>query len=327
MPGTFIFAIIAAVFTAAFAAAWRIAARKASRLTAEDIASARRRDAYTAADVRPLLKGCTAGFAALAALLVLISSYNPVSTQNIGIVTSFGKPVSHLGAGLNFTAPWQSVTEMDEAIQVTDFDAASCQIQLRLADAQTACAKVAVRWRINPAAADALFRNYHNSTAGVENGLLIPELQNVANQVFASYDPVALLDSTAPVGSAANPTVPQLAQQVQAALTAKIGSEVDVISLFMPNIAYNATVQARLNAVLSQKANTLVAQQSEQTALAQAAANKDISASVSNDPGVLESRCLDILSEMVKAGQSVPAGFSCLGGSNVTGVIANSPSK
>jgi len=91
----------------------------------------------------------------------------------------------------------------------------------------------------------------------------------------------------------------------------------------MPNITYNATVQARLNAVLSQKAATLVAQQAEQTALAQAQANKDISASVTNDPGVLESRCLDILAEMVKAGQPVPAGFLCFPGGSGTGVIAN----
>lgn len=325
MPGTFILAIIAAVVAVL---TWT-ACRFVRRMVRAAVAADRRYGGYDTdpAVFVPWLRGGAIGFAAIAALLVLVSSYNPVSTQNIGIVTSFGQPVNHLSAGLNFTAPWQSVTEMDEAIQVTDFDAATCQIQLRIADQQTACAKVAVRWRINPAAADALFRNYHNSTAGVENGLLIPELQNVANQVFAGYDPVQLLDSTIPVGRPGNPTVPQLAQQVQSALTAKIGTEVDVISLFMPNIAYNSTVQTRLNAVLAQKASTLVAQQSQQTALAQAAANKDISASVSNDPGVLESRCLDILSEMVKAGQPVPAGFSCLGGSNVTGVIASTPGK
>lgn len=323
MPGTFILAIITAAIALGLTAWWRAVHRSAARLTDDDRARAARNDEFTSEHLRPLVKGAALGFAALTVLLVLISSYNPVSTQNIGIVTSFGRPVSHLSAGLNFTAPWQSVTEMDEAIQVTDFDAASCQIQLRIADQQTACAKVAVRWRINPAAADSLFRNYHNSTAGVENGLLIPELQNVANQVFAGYDPVALLDSTSPVGSPGNPTVPQLAQQVQAALTAKIGSEVEIISLFMPNIAYNATVQSRLNAVLSQKAATLVAQQSEQTASAQARANNDISASVSHDPGVLESRCLDILAEMVKAAQGVPAGFSCFPGGSGTGVIAN----
>jgi regulator of protease activity HflC (stomatin/prohibitin superfamily) len=321
MPGTFILAIITAVIALILAVAWRIA-----RSAAKEAEAGSRRigaDEIHPDSARAVFKGVTLGFAALTALLVLISSYNPVSTQNIGIVTSFGRPVSHLSAGLNFTAPWQSVTEMDEAIQVTDFDASACQIQLRIADQQTACAKVAVRWRINPSAADALFRNYHNSTAGVENGLLIPELQNVANQVFAGYDPVALLDSTVQPGQPGNPTVPQLAQQVQAALTAKVGSEVEIISLFMPNIAYNDTVQARLNAVLSQKASTLVAQQSEQTASAQARANNDISASVSHDPGVLESRCLDILAEMVKAGQSVPAGFSCFPGGSGTGVIAN----
>jgi regulator of protease activity HflC (stomatin/prohibitin superfamily) len=323
MPLLFIFAIMLAVLTAIAVIAWRLAARAVRNLTDAQRARNSRSDLWTVEQYRPLAGGAAAGFAVLTVLFLLSSSFTTVPTQDIGIETSFGHPVGHLGNGAHFIAPWDQVTQMDEAIQVTDFTSQSCQIQLRIADQQTACAKVAIRWRINPAAADELFRNYAGSTAGVENGLVIPELQNIANQVFAGYDPVALLDSTVPVGQPGNPTVPQLAQQVQARLSADIGSDVTVISLFMPNIAFDATVQSRLNAVLTQKADTLVAQQSEQTAIAQAAANKDISASVSADPNVLVAQCLDTLAEMVKDGQAVPAGFSCWPGGGVAGVIAD----
>ncbi len=327
MPGTFIFAIITTVITLLAAVAWRVARSAAKQLEAKPQRA--RLDDENLASAHSVRIGCKVAvyaFAGLTALLVFLSSFSPVGTQNIGIVTSFGKPVGHVGNGAQWVAPWEQVTDMDEAIQVSDYEGGSC-LTVRIADQQTACVNAKVRWRIQPGDADVLFRNYKNSTAGVENGLLTPEIQNVANTVFDGYDPVGLLNSNIPQGQPGNPTVPQLGQQVAQMLAAKIGSQVQIVSLFMPNIQYDQTVQARLNAVLSQKAQTLVAQQSEQTALAQATANKDIQSSVSNNPGVLESRCLDILSEMVKASQSVPAGFSCFPGGGSAAVIANASSK
>ena len=89
-----------------------------------------------------------------------------------------------------------------------------------------------------------------------------------------------------------------------------------------PLINYDATVQSRLNSVLTQKANTDIALQAVKTAQAQAQANKVLAASVSNNPNVLVSRCLDLLSEMIKQNMSPPAGFSCWPGSS-SAVIAS----
>lgn len=354
MQGTFILAIIVALLAAAAGFAWLISrgqvkhreaafARRqqpepaqaaagtgrhgdlGERMYSRGYDEPRSADTDGPAQVAFWAKWVALGLAGLAGLLVVVSAFNPVGTQDIGVVQSFGRPVAYVGNGAQWTLPWETVTDMDYAIQVTDFTASSCDIQLRLADGQTACAKVAVRWRINKTAADTLFRNYKGSTAGIENGLLIPELQNTANQVFASYDPVALLNSTAKPGSPDNPTVPQLATQVQTQLSDKIGSDVTIISLFIPNITYSPTVQARINAVLAQKADTLVAQQSEQTALAQAQANKDIAASVSANPAVNESRCLDIMQQIVKAGNVPPVNMCNLGGSS-SGVIVSAGS-
>ena len=54
--------------------------------------------------------------------------------------------------------------------------------------------------------------------------------------------------------------------------------------------------------------NTRIAQQREQTAEADARANATISASVSKDPNVLVSKCLDQQREMIEKGQAIPVG-------------------
>jgi regulator of protease activity HflC (stomatin/prohibitin superfamily) len=360
MQGVFILAIIFALFTAVAAVIWRVSiSRRNSSLTkaqeaeaavqAEDTPSAGRgrssyrdpyeslgrsgrsaasraeqhRDAAESADMfRFGAKCATIGLAAVTALGIFASSFWIVGTQNVGIVRSFGRPVGVVANGPAWTWPWEQVTEMDYSVQVTDFTAASCDIQVRLADGQTACPKVGVRWQINTRAADSLFRRYKGSTQGVENGVLIPALQTAANTIFGDYDPVKLLSSPDPVGSKKNPSIPQLASKVQALLVQTIGSEVQIDLLNIPNIAYSPNVQNRINAVLGQKAQTLIAQQAKQTADAQAAANQAIAASVSHDPGVLISRCEDLMQEMIKNNQSPTIGMCNFGGSG-NGVIVS----
>ena len=330
MQGWFILAIICAIITAAAAVTW-LAARRAARKTAEPApGGSRYKGGYDATDTEKTR--FWAGFAALAfgaltALFILVSSFNVVGTQNIGIVTSFGRPVAYVGNGVQWTYPWESVTDMDYAVQVTDYASGPGPANLgcmtvRIADQQTACVTVKVRWRINPKASDSNFRNYKGSTSGIEAGLLTPELQNTANTVFDGYDPVGLLNSKIAQGQPGNPTVPQLGAQIQAALTAKIGGDVQVLSLFTPNVTYDPSVQARLNAVLAQKADTLVAQQAAQTAAAQAAANTAIAASVSHDPAVLTSRCLDIMAQIVKDGHTPPVGMCNLSGTSTPVIVS-----
>lgn len=259
---------------------------------------------------------------AVACVLTLIaSSYSEVGTKTIGIETSFGKPVGHLSTGLHWIRPWGSVTDMDEAVQVNNFTGDQC-ITVRIADQQTACLTVKVRWKIKTSAADELYGNYKNSTSGVEDGLLEPELQNVANTTFDSYDPIGLLNSGIPSGAKGNPTVPQLGQQVKTALVSDVGSQLDIVSLTTPTIAYDSSVQSRINSVLTQKANTQIAQQAVNTANAQAEANKKLEASLSNDPNVLVSKCLDEQSEMINRGmQPVTSCFASSGGGGSTVVV------
>lgn len=259
--------------------------------------------------------------AVLAVFFTLISSWTQIGTQNVGIVTSFGRPVGDVGNGLHFLPPWDQVTEMDNAIQTDTYYSGNC-IPVRIADQQTACVNARIRWQMRQPAADKLFRNYRTSD-GVRLSLVTSELDVAMNQQFDGYDPIASLTTTVPLGQPGNPTVAQIAQRVFQQMRHEIGGQVQVYSVLIPLINYDNTVQSRLNSVLTQKANTDIALQAVKTAQAQAQANRVLAASVSNDPNVLVSRCLDLLSEMVKSNMSPPAGFSCWPGGSGAAVIAN----
>jgi regulator of protease activity HflC (stomatin/prohibitin superfamily) len=48
--------------------------------------------------------------------VLILGSTTIVSTRNIGVVTTFGRPGGTLTNGLHMKAPWQSVTEMNGTI-------------------------------------------------------------------------------------------------------------------------------------------------------------------------------------------------------------------
>lgn len=317
MPGTFLFAIILAVIAILCAAA-RLPAKAAYGRAK---AAAQRDRLRGDADLAPwpgLLAGVAALFGVIAVCLTIASSWNPVPTQDIGITTSFGQPTGHLGAGAHFTAPWDQVTDMDEAVQVSD-----TTLKVKIAGQQIANASVALRWQINATASDDIFRNYKNSTSGVENGLLLPELNSAMNTVYDGYDPIAPLATGAAPGSAANPTTAQLAAQVQSLLSSKVGQDVKVITLVVQPLQYDSTVQARINSVLAQTAKTDVAKQSELTAQAQAQANRTAEAALTSNPLVLVQQCMNAIAD----GQlNPPAGFTCWPGTG-SGVVIPSASK
>jgi hypothetical protein len=96
-------------------------------------------------------------FGVLAALVLALGSFTMVSTRNVGVVTTFGKPTGTLSNGLHIKAPWQSVTEMNGTIQI-DNHTGELATTVRLGNNSVANVENSVRWRIVPAAADELFR-------------------------------------------------------------------------------------------------------------------------------------------------------------------------
>lgn len=264
-----------------------------------------------------LIVGIVIGFFGL--VFTLISSYTAIGTQDIGVVTSFGKPVDALSNGVHFIAPWQKVTTLDGAIQTDSHtnDGRDC-VKVRIAHQATACVDVSIRWQIKLTAADALFRSYRQFDH-IRDSLVTRDLNSAMNDQFESYDVLAINTE----GAATAPPASAIAAKVLTEMQQKIGDQIDVLSVIIPVMHFDESTQSRINALQAQIAQTRIAQQAEQTAKAQAGANRALAASVSHDPNVLVSRCYDLLAEAINKGYQLPAGFSCVGSSGAVVV----PSK
>lgn len=262
---------------------------------------------------------------------IVVSCTVKVSTKNVGIETTFGATSGEVGNGLHPKWPWEKVTEMDAAIQTDTYVNDNC-LKVRIANQQTACVYLNFQWRINPLAADELFRDYRTFDH-VRDALVTRRLTAVVNEQLADYNPLnSVSGSDLPQGQKRNPSLTEIATAVNKQMDAEIGIkskkyQIEVLSTIIPLVKFDDETQGRINQLQQQIALTRVAQQSLKTANAQAKANKALAASVSNAPNVLVSHCYSILETMVKNHESVPAGFSCWPGGNLTGVIASPNSK
>lgn len=265
-------------------------------------------------------------------LLMLASAFSivfglmmvTVGTQDIAIVLNGGAATGDLGPGRHFIPPWSDTATMDNSVQVEDYNVADptsgkCDILIRIANQQTACARVELRVQLQQDQTDVLFRQY-KSTAGVVSGLVTPAVQKYANEVFQGFDPISDVNSTAAIGSSGRPSTQQFADALQKDLQRVIGKDVIIDNLTIPTIEYDGSVQAQLNAAFTQKAKTVIAQQAEQTAAAQAQANRELTAKNAVTPLVLVQQCLTYLNTLADKDLTPPAGFSCWPGSG-SGIV------
>lgn len=224
----------------------------------------------------------------LAVFVLILGSTTIVSARNIGVVTTFGRPSGTLGNGLHMKAPWQSVTEMDGTIQI-DNHTGDNATTVRLGNNSTAFVDNSVRWRIQPGAADELFLDYRQFE-NVRDNLVTRELRAALNEVFADFDPLAPEN----VGGA---NVQALGDKVADKLRSKVGSQIEILNVIVPLVNYDQATQDRINALNVEKANTRIAEQRAKTAEAEARANEILAGSVSDNPNVLVSKCLDAARE------------------------------
>jgi regulator of protease activity HflC (stomatin/prohibitin superfamily) len=189
--------------------------------------------------------------------VLILGSTTIVSTRNIGVVTTFGRPGGTLTNGLHMKAPWQSVTEMNGTIQIDNHTGENATT-VRLGNNSTAFVDNSVRWRIQPAAADELFLDYREFE-NVRDNLVTRELRAALNEVFADFDPLAPENS-----DGAN--VQALGDEVAEKLRTKVGGQIEIINVIVPLVNYDEATQDRINALKVEKANTRVAEQRAKTA-------------------------------------------------------------
>ncbi|MGF7228868.1 MAG: SPFH domain-containing protein [Candidatus Saccharibacteria bacterium] len=269
----------------------------------------------------------------LVGVMTVVSSANQVPTKEIGVITTFGHPDGELTNGLHFISPFSKVTTLDGAQQNDQRLSASTCTTVRLANQSTACVQNAVQWQIDPAAADQLYKNYKDF-ANIRSNLVDNNLAVELNTAFSGYDPLASLASqTSTTGTTSAPTaiskdeLDKIASNVLTALQADVGTSITIKKVSITIVTYDASTESKISQYQAALANTRIALQNEQTAAAQAAANKILSSSVANDNGVLVSKCYDLVAEMINKGVAVPPGYSCWPGSGSNVLVGAGATK
>ncbi|MBO9520434.1 MAG: hypothetical protein J7518_02760 [Nocardioidaceae bacterium] len=265
--------------------------------------------------------------ALLAVLCVVLSMFTVVGTRNVGVVTTFGKPSGRtLGNGLHLKAPWQKVTDIDGTITTQKFIGKGDCVDVRIGDGSTACVSVVIRSRINQASADDIYADYRNSDKdindNVNDALVRTQLISAMGSVFREFNP--LLKVGDDIGANTAPDLQSFSDKVAQQMNTLLSSvsddgrpQVSVKSITISFIRLSPSTQEKINDLQTEVAKTRIAEQQKKTAENVAAANRILAASVSKDPNVLVSKCLDI----VATKENLPAGFNCWPGSGGSVVV------
>jgi regulator of protease activity HflC (stomatin/prohibitin superfamily) len=258
----------------------------------------------------------------LAIVVAFLSCTTVVQAKEVGVLTTFGKPSERtLGPGLHLKAPWQKVTEVDGTIQTDKYRDDRC-IYVRIGDGSRACLTLTHRWQIIPERANETYANFRSNdpTQSLRDAVVSTQLVSVVQDVMSQYNPIANLSTVAADDAGANlnfaPNYDQIAADITSGMDARYGDQplVKTVAITVSYLALSETTQAKINAFIAEVANTRIAVQKQQTAAAEALANKALEDSVTNAPNVLVSKCLDLLAG--KTGYALPAGFSCWPGTN-----------
>lgn len=273
------------------------------------------------------------GVLVVAIALYVLSSLAVVPTRNVGVPTEFGKPTGDTyGPGLHWKAPWIKVTDIDATVQTEEYKGEDC-IYVRIADGTSACISMTYRWRIRPESADKIYQDYRNSDVeindAVRKALVSTNVKASINEALADYNPLTLpneIDSNSTPEELANieldvvPDYDALNAEITALLNEKIEAVGDLIEVQQITVSYvklSETTESKINQFVNAVQETRIALQRKATAAAEAAANEILADSLSNDPNVLVSKCLDLVAD----GASLPAGFQCWDGTGSAVVI------
>lgn len=245
-------------------------------------------------------------------IVVLVDSFTIIPTRNIGVQTSFGKPIDTLSNGWHWVRPWSDIHTFDATIQTLKlsgekFDAGD-PITVRLANAATATVEVTVQWQVDPDADITQLYLDYKEFEKIETNVVRRQLAAAMNAAFEKYDPLVALKPDA--SRVEGKTLADLGKDVQESLVAGLPAGIKVRSVLIPRIVFDDSIQGKINQYLAALAETQIAEQRKQTAAAQKAAN-DLLAKADSTPAVLYQNCLDMVERLTRDGKTLPAAFSC----------------
>ena len=251
--------------------------------------------------------------------LFALGGLKSVPVKNIGVPQAFGAVTGSVyDPGVHETwTPWLHLTDVDETVQTTTFEGGSC-LTIRIGGQQTACADVTIQWQIRPQAADSLFSDYANQgdlMSTITDAVVVRELKQVVNQVLGDYNPVTDVQNVTSTNSATS-QFSSFGPTILTAMRADIGSRISVLTVLLPYIHYDSSVESKLEAIQQAFANYAIATENVKVSQEQSLAYKSL-----GNPTVpqLISDCLTNLKDET----GLPVGFQCFPGAN-SGLALNS---
>lgn len=230
----------------------------------------------------------------LAGVVLAFSVFTIVPTKQVGIPVTFGKPGDAMSNGLHAKAPWTSIVLMDATVQPLDATGDKATIA-KDADKSDVFVHNNVRWAIKEGSAPSLYVDYKEFDK-IGDLLVQPALRTSVAEIMSTYHPLA----------ADQPGAEELGGLIKERLQKAVGDRVVIHSVGVTLLDFSEATKNRINALNIERGNTAIAEQKAQTAAKEAEANRVLAESVSEDPNVLVSKCLDMVAE-----KGAPAGFQC----------------
>jgi len=241
--------------------------------------------------------------------LFALGGLKSVPVKNIGVPQAFGAVTGSVyDPGVHETwTPWLHLTDVDETVQTTTFEGNGC-LTIRIGGQQTACADVTIQWQIWPGAADSLFSDYANQgnlMSTITDAVVVRELKQVVNQVLGDYNPITDVQNVTSTNSATS-QFSAFGPAILADMRADIGSRIRVLTVLLPYVHYDSSVEAKLNAIQQSFANYAIAAENVKVNQEQALAYQKL-----GTPSIdaLISQCLN--SDITR-----PVGFQCFPGAS-----------
>jgi regulator of protease activity HflC (stomatin/prohibitin superfamily) len=233
-----------------------------------------------------------AGWAGIAVLCLVLglgafawSGVKSVPAKSVGVPVSLG----HVGKGFYTSGahetwdPFLHLAIIDETIQTVTFENGSnlpgtsqChgELPIRIGGQQPACAKVTIQYRVKSGAAGSLFSDYANHSDlmnTIQNALVVRELEVVVNNQLGDYDPIT--DYQTVVNTRTNTSqFTQFGPDILRTMKDDIGSQVQVIAVFLPRITYSSSIEANLIKIQTAYTNATIATENEKVNAANAKA-------------------------------------------------------
>lgn len=333
LAGIFVLAGVAAIVAGLVAMPKRVSAYKGG----EETPNYARRWTFVAAAVALVI----------APLIVVLAGINSVPVKSVGVATSFGRVGAEYDPGAHWLWPWKTMTIVSDTIQSDNFAQANgtgpdqaapsgvkgyC-IPVRLAGLNQGCADVQMQTQVIKEAIPNLFANYSsygsNLTLDVDEYVVQREVKTDLNRILGDYnvvaDVAASLQACSATGQTGCTTAGSQFSQFDPALLRALQNDpelkgnVNVLDVNLQYIHFSGSVEAAIESIQSKYQETVAATIQEKTNAAISAAN----AALVSKPGalnasVLANECYITTQDAIKAGYSLPAGWTCAGsGSSV----------